>query len=966
MSEEIYTGGDPAVGSGERAGEAAAAPQGRVPDETAAQPAAQGRYARLTSETGGVRKLTGMYKNWFLDYASYVILERAVPHVVDGLKPVQRRILHAMKVIDDGRYNKVANIVGQTMQYHPHGDASIKDALVQLGQKDLLIDCQGNWGNILTGDEAAAGRYIEARLSKFALDVVFNKKTTEWMLSYDGRKEEPVTLPVKFPLLLAQGADGIAVGLASKILPHNFNELIHAAVAHLRGESFRLYPDFPTGGMIDVSRYNDGLRGGTVKVRAKISKIDKRTLAITEIPFTTTTESIKESIVKANEKGKIKIRRVDDNTAERVEIIVQVAPDESSDKTIDALYAFTDCEVSIAPNACVIWDEKPHFMGVSEILRRSADHTKSLLGQELEIRLRELNEAWHAATLERIFIENKLYQLIEGCKTREAAYAAVDKGLAPFKKLLRREVTLEDVQRLTELKFIRISRFDSERADNEIKSIEAEIERVRYDLDHLTDYAVAYFERIGEKYGKGRERRTELRSFDTIEAAKVAVTNAKLYVDRAEGFFGIGKSMKEAEFVCDCSDIDDVIVFTKEGRYLITKVSDKAFFDRNIYYIGVFKRNDERTIYNVLYRDGKNGPILMKRCAIKSVTRDKEYDITKGTPRSEIIYMSVNPNGEAEVLKVYFKPRPRLKRVIVDLDFSTLAIKGRQSQGNLFSRYGIHKIVLKERGASTLGSQQIWFDDDVHRLNAEGRGYALGAFKGDDKLLVWTPRTYYITGYDLQQHFPDDTLCVERYRPERVYAVCYFDREQNYYYLKRFQIESSDRTQHFLDEEGAGEFVCRTGCAGALLEVTYAGAQASRPVDTMEVDGFVGVKSHRAKGKRVTTYEVASLRFVEPDEPDEPGGGPAPEEGGPRDAADSAEGGAAGAASDTPAVEASGGSEAAGAMQATASAASDPAEAIELPEGPAPSAAASEVEFTIERPRGDRDEVIDVEQLDLF
>ena len=943
MSEEIYSNDDPAIGPEERA-----AADGSASEEEVVQPAAPGRYTRLTSETGGVRKLTGMYKNWFLDYASYVILERAVPHVGDGLKPVQRRILHAMKVIDDGRYNKVANIVGQTMQYHPHGDASIKDALVQLGQKDLLIDCQGNWGNILTGDEAAAGRYIEARLSKFASDVVFNKKTTEWMLSYDGRKEEPVTLPVKFPLLLAQGADGIAVGLASKILPHNFNELIHAAIAHLRGETFQLYPDFPTGGMIDVSRYNDGLRGGAVKVRAKISKIDKRTLAITEIPYTTTTESIKESIIKANEKGKIKIRRVDDNTAERVEIIVQVAPDESSDKTIDALYAFTDCEVSIAPNACVIWDEKPHFMGVSEILRRSAEHTRALLGQELEIRLHELNEAWHAASLERIFIENKLYQLIEGCKTREAAYAAVDKGLVPFKKLLRREVTLEDVQRLTELKFIRISRFDSDRADNEIKGIEAEIERVQHDLDHLTDYAVAYYERIREKYGKGRDRRTELRSFDTIEAAKVAVTNAKLYVDRAEGFFGIGKSMKDAEFVCDCSDIDDVIVFTKDGRYIITKVSDKAFFDKNIYYIGVFKRNDERTIYNILYRDGKNGPILMKRCAIKGITRDKEYDITKGTPKSEIIYMTVNPNGEAEVLKVYFKPRPRLKKVIVDLDFSTLAIKGRQSQGNLFSRYGIHKIVMKERGTSTLGSQQIWFDDDVHRLNSEGRGYALGAFKGEDKLLVWTPRTYYITGYDLQQHFPDDTVLVERYRPERIYAVCYFDREQNYYYLKRFTIESGDKTQFFLDEEGTGDFVCRTGRAGAQLEVTYAGVQASRPAERMDVDGFVGVKSHRAKGKRVTTFEVASLCFVEPDEPEEEPIGPVTEDDGPDDALRGDDGVTAGAVG-VSAEDAAG------------------AEGIELPEEPVVTPEVSDdVEFTIERPRGDQDDVIDVEQLNLF
>ncbi|MFR7965451.1 MAG: DNA gyrase/topoisomerase IV subunit A [Alistipes finegoldii] len=663
----------------------AAGPQGKA-----------GKFDRLTQDEGGVRKLTGMYKNWFLDYASYVILERAVPHVEDGLKPVQRRILHAMKVVDDGRYNKVANIVGQTMQYHPHGDASIKDALVQLGQKDLLIDCQGNWGNILTGDEAAAGRYIEARLSKFANEVVFNKKTTEWMLTYDGRKEEPVTLPIKFPLLLAQGSDGIAVGLASKILPHNFVELINACIAHLQGREFQLYPDFPTGGMADVSRYNDGLRGGAVKVRAKISKIDKRTLAITEIPYTTTTESIKDSIIKANDKGKIKIKKVDDNTADRVEIVIQVSPDESSDKTIDALYAFTDCEVSIAPNACLIWEDKPHFLGVSEILRRSAEHTKWLLGRELEIRLGELNEAWHAASLERIFIENKLYQLIEGSKSREEAYAAVDKGLEPFKKLLRREVTLSDVQRLTELKFIRISRYDSDKADNEIRQIEEDIKSTQYDLNHLTEYAVAYYERIRDKYGKGRERRTELREFDNIEATKVAVTNAKLYVDRAEGFFGIGKSMKDAELVCDCSDIDDVIVFTKDGRYVITKVSDKAFFEKGIYYIGVFKRNDERTIYNVLYRDGKNGPIMMKRCAIKAITRDKNTTSPRA-PKSEILYMSVNPNGEAEVLKIYFKPRPRLKEGDRGPRLSTLAIKGRQSQGNLFSRYGIHKIVLRAR-----------------------------------------------------------------------------------------------------------------------------------------------------------------------------------------------------------------------------------------------------------------------------
>ena len=835
------------------------------------QGVASGKFNRLFGDDNSVRKLTGMYKNWFLDYASYVILERAVPHAEDGLKPVQRRILHAMKCCDDGRYNKVANIVGQAMQYHPHGDASIKDALVQLGQKDLLIDCQGNWGNILTGDEAAAGRYIEARLSKFALDVVFNKKTTEWMRSYDGRNEEPVTLPIKFPLLLAQGTEGIAVGLASKILPHNFNELISACIAHLKGEDFQLLPDFPTGGLMDASRYNDGLRGGAVKVRARISKVDKRTLVITEIPFSTTSESIKESIIKANEKGKIKIKKVDDLTADKVEIVIHVANDESSDKTIDALYAFTSCEVSISPNSCVIIDEKPCFMGVKEILRRSADHTRSLLGLELKIKLGELNEAWHAASLERIFIENKLYQLIEGCRTREQAYEAVDKGLEPFKKLLRREVTMEDVQRLTELKFIRISRYDTDKADNEIKKIEEDIKSTQYDLDHLTDYAIAYYERIREKYGKGRDRRTEIREFDAIEATKVAVTNAKLYVDRAEGFFGIGKSMKDAEFVCDCSDIDDVIVILKDGRYVITKVSDKAFFDKNIYYIGVFKRNDERTIYNVLYRDGRGGAIMMKRCAIKSITRDKEYDLTKGTPKSEILYMSVNPNGEAEVLKIYFRPRPRLKKVISELDFSAVAIKGRQSQGNLFSRYSIHKIVVKEKGTSTLGGQNIWYDEDVRRLNTDGRGELIGEFKGDDKLVVWTSKNmYYITGFGVDQHFPDETIRVERYVPGTVYSVCYFDKEQNYFYMKRFQLEASEKMQSFLDEENNMEFVAMTSVEGATLKVEYTGAHATRPADEVDVDSFIGVKSHRAKGKRITTYQVASLTFIEPEPQPEP------------------------------------------------------------------------------------------------
>ena len=831
--------------------------------------APKGKYEALTSAEDDVRRLTGMYKNWFLDYASYVILERAVPHLEDGLKPVQRRILHAMKCVEDGRYNKVANVGGQAMQYHPHGDASIKDALVQLGQKGLLIDMQGNWGNILTGDEAAAGRYIEARLSKFALDVVFNKKTTEWMLAYDGRKEEPVTLPIKFPLLLAQGADGIAVGLASKILPHNFVELINASIAYLRGEEFMLVPDFQTGGIMDASNYNDGLRGGSVRVRARISKIDKRTLAITEIPYGTTSESIKESIIKANDKGKIKIKKVDDNTAEKVEIVIQVAADESSDKTIDALYAFTDCEVSISPNACVIVDNKPVFMGVSDILRHSTEHTKALLGKELEIKLHELNEAWHAASLERIFIENKLYQLIEGCRTREAAYEAVDKGLEPFKAKLRREVTLEDVQRLTELKFIRISRYDSDKADNEIKQIEKDIKQTQHDLDHLTDYAVAYFERIKSKYSEGKERRTEIREFDTIEAWKVASSNAKLYVDRAEGFFGFGKSMKDSEFVCDCSNLDDVIIILKDGRYKITKISEKAFFDKGIYYIGIYKRNDERTIYNMLYRDGRGGAIMMKRCAIKSVTRDKEYDLTKGTAKSELLYLSVNPNGEAEILKIYLRPRARLKKCIIDLDLSTLAIKGRQSVGNLVTRYPINKIVLKERCASTLGGQNIWYDEDVRRLNTDGRGMLLGEFKGEDKLVVWTAKNqYYITNFDVQQHFPDDTIRVERYISSRVYAVCYYDGEQNYYYMKRFQLEEGDKTQFFLEEGAPMRFESMTYRKGAQLEITFGGQHEQRPTEMVDVDEFIAIKSHRAKGKRLTTYEVATLRFIEPEEPE--------------------------------------------------------------------------------------------------
>ncbi|WP_298062432.1 DNA gyrase/topoisomerase IV subunit A [uncultured Rikenella sp.] len=823
----------------------------------------RGKYARLTDEAVAHR-LTGMYKDWFLDYASYVILERAVPHLDDGLKPVQRRILHSMKRMDDGRYNKVANIIGFTMQFHPHGDASIGDALVQLGQKDLLIDTQGNWGNILTGDSAAAPRYIEARLSKLALDVVFNPKTTEWMLSYDGRNQEPVTLPVKFPLLLAQGVEGIAVGLASKILPHNFIELLEASIAYLRGESFTLYPDFPTGGLIDCSKYNDGMRGGIVKVRARITKQDKRTLVISEIPYGKSTSAVIDSILKANEKGKIKIKRVDDNTAANVEIVVHLSGDVSPDKTIDALYAFTDCEVSISPNACVIEDKKPLFIGVSDMLRRSVENTKGLLKRELEIRLGELNEEWHLSSLERIFIENRIYNSIEECTTWESVLETIDRELTPFKAMLRREVTRDDIVKLTEIKIKRISRYDAFRADEQIRNIETEIAEVEHHLTTLTDYTIAYYQNILKKYGKGRERKTELRSFDTIEAAKVVVANAKLYVDRAEGFYGIGAGMKKEEFVCDCSDIDDVIIFNKQGKYTITKVSEKAFFSKNILYIGVFKRNDERTIYNVLYRDGLKGAIMMKRCAIKGITRDREYDITKGTAGSEVLYMSVNPNGEAETLKIYFKPRPRLKKLITDLNFGDLVIKGRQSQGNLFSRYAIHKIVMKERGASTLGGQNVWFDHDINRLNTEERGELLGEFSGDDRVVVFTKDAqYYTSGFDLGQHFPENLLFIEKYDPEKIYTVVYLDREQGLHYIKRFQAEQCDqRPQRFVEPEN--EFVTMNDDRYPVLQLQYGGKYNGRSPEVVDADEFIGVKSHRAKGKRLSNLTLDEVIWLEP------------------------------------------------------------------------------------------------------
>lgn len=823
----------------------------------------QDRLAKLTAKGSKKVQVSGMYQEWFLDYASYVILERAVPYLDDGLKPVQRRILHAMKRLDDGRYNKVANIIGFTMQYHPHGDASIGDALVQLGQKELLIDMQGNWGNILTGDGAAAPRYIEARLSKFALDVVFNPKTTSWMSSYDGRNQEPITLPIKFPLLLAQGVEGIAVGLASKILPHNFNELIDAAILYLKEKDFELYPDFPTGGYIDCSRYNDGLRGGAVKIRAKIEKLDKKTLAIRELPFGKTTPALIDSILKANDKGQIKIRKVDDNTAENVEILVHLAPGISPDKTIDALYAFTDCEISISPNSCVIFDDKPHFLGVKEILKASASRTQQLLTRELEIRLDELEEDWHLSSLEKIFIENRIYITIEECETWESVIETIDKGLDPFKKLLRRQVTRDDIIKLTEIKIKRISKFDSFKADEHIKGVEQEMDEVKNHLAHIVDYTIRYFQGIKRKYGKGRERKTEIRNFDSIEATRVIVANEKLYVNYQEGFFGTG--LKKEEYVGECSDIDEVIVILKNGKYTITKVSDKAFFGKNILHIAVYNRNDNRTIYNVLYRDGKGGPIMMKRCSITGVTRDKEYDLTKGADGSEILYMSCNPNGEVELLKVFLKPRPRLRNLIMELDFSQVAIKGRQAQGNIFTRYAIHKVQLKEVIGSTLGGIKVWFDWDVFRVNNDGRGELLGEFHNGDSLLVVSKSgEYYLSGIDPSTHFADDILMLQKYCEEKIFTALYYDGNQDFFYLKRFTFEPSEKAQSFISDGGDSKLVALSDDRFPCVQVTFGGKHSSREPEQIDAEEFIAVKGFKAKGKRVSSYEVKSVKFIEP------------------------------------------------------------------------------------------------------
>ena len=811
-----------------------------------------------------VTALSGMYQDWFLDYASYVILERAVPHISDGLKPVQRRILYSMKRMDDGRFNKVANIIGHTMQFHPHGDASIGDALVQLGQKEMLVESQGNWGNILTGDGAAAPRYIEARLSKFALEVTFNNKTTEWMSSYDGRNREPVTLPVKFPLLLAMGVEGIAVGLSSKILPHNFNELVDASVNYLQGKPFELYPDFPTSGMIDISKYNDGARGGVVKVRARIEKFDRKGLVITEIPFGRTTSSLIESIVKANDRGKIKIKKIDDNTAGGVEIVIQLQSGVSPDKTIDALYAFTDCELSISPNACVITDEnKPAFIGVSDILRHSADQTVKLLTKELEIRKAELEEEWHFSSLEKIFIEKRIYRDIEECETWEAVIAAIDNGLKPFRKLFRSEITRDDIIRLTEIKIKRISKYDSSRADEHIRGLEGELEEVANHLANIIPYAINYYRQIKKKYGKGRDRRTEIRSFETIEASKVVAANAKLYVNRQEGFIGTG--LKKDEYICDCSDIDDIIVIRKDGSYLITKVSEKQFVGKDVLHVQVFLRNDSRTIYNVAYQDGRDGPWYVKRCALTGLTRDKEYNLGKGTPGTRILYLSANPNGEAEVIRIYHKPKARLKKLTFEFDFGELAIKGRGSMGNILTRNAVHKITLKEKGLSTLGGRKLWFDDAVMRLNADGRGKFLGEFASEEMLLVVTRGGWFRTsGTDLSLHFEDDLLLLEKYRETKVFSAVYWDQEQEFYYVKRFAFEESDRLQCFIGDSEGSRLVSLTEVEYPRLEIKFGGKNEGRKQEIIEVAEFIGVKSFRAKGRRLSNYSVTDIRELEP------------------------------------------------------------------------------------------------------
>ena len=812
-----------------------------------------------------ITRVTGMYKDWFLDYASYVILERAVPAINDGFKPVQRRIMHSMKDLDDGRYNKVANIVGHTMQYHPHGDASIADAMVQIGQKDLLIDTQGNWGNILTGDSAAASRYIEARLSKFALDVVYNPKITDWQASYDGRKKEPVHLPVMFPLLLAQGAEGIAVGLSTKILPHNFNELIDASVKYLNGKRFTLLPDFPTAGIADASNYNDGLRGGKVRVRARISQLDKNTLVITEIPYGTNTSSLIDSILKANDKGKIKIKKIEDNTAAEVEILVHLPAGISPDKTIDALYAFTNCEMSISPLGCVIEDNRPLFIGVSEMLRRSTDNTVQLLKSDLEVKLNELEEQWHFASLERIFIENRIYRDIEEEETWEGVISAIDKGLQPHIKHLKRAITEEDIVRLTEIRIKRISKFDIDKAQQKIDALEAQIAEVKHHLENLIDYAIAYFERLKRDYGADRERLTELRAFDDVDATKVVIRNTKLYVNRAEGF--IGTSLKRDEYVCDCSDIDDVIVFTEEGNMMITKVDAKTFIGKDIIHVAVFKKKDKRTIYNMIYRDGSKGPSYIKRFSVTGITRDREYDLTNGNKGSKVWYFSANPNGEAEVVTIFLRQSGSIKKLKWDIDFAEILIKGRASKGNLVTKYSIKKIELKEKGLSTLKPRKIWFDDAVQRLNVDGRGELIGEFRGEDRILIINQSGIVKTIIpELSTHFDDDMIVMEKWIPKKPISAIYYDGEKDRYFVKRFLIENESREEIFISEHPNSqlEIVSTDWKPVAEVEFTKERNKDRKPNMMVNLEEFIAIKGIKALGNQLTTDKVNAINLLEP------------------------------------------------------------------------------------------------------
>ena len=823
-------------------------------------------------DAAAVHHLSGMYQNWFLDYASYVILERAVPHLGDGLKPVQRRILHSMKRMDDGRYNKVANIVGHTMQFHPHGDASIGDALVQLGQKDLLIDTQGNWGNILTGSSAAAPRYIEARLSKFALDTVFNPKTTDWKMSYDGRNKEPITLPVKFPLLLAQGAEGIAVGLSSKILPHNFCELCDAAISYLHDQPFALYPDFPTSGSIDVSKYNDGQRGGVIKVRAKIEKIDQKTLVIREIPFSKTSETLQDSIVKAIEKGKIKARKVEDLTAAEVEIQVHLAPGVSSDKTIDALYAFTDCEVSISPNCCVIEDNKPQFLTVSDVLRHSVDRTKDLIRQELEIRKGELLEQLHFQSLERIFIEERIYKdkKFEQAPNVDAVCEHIDERLTPYYPQMIREVTKDDILKLLEIKMQRILKFNKDKADELMARLKAEIDEIDRDLANLTEVTANWFQFLKDKYGKDHPRLTEIRNFDTIDSAKVAEANQKLYINRNDGFIGTG--LKKDEFVCNCSDLDDVIIFYKDGKYKIVRIAEKLFVGKNILYVNVFKKNDSRTIYNAVYRDGRKGACFIKRFNVTSMTRDKEYDLTQGTDGSRVMYFTANPNGEAEVIKVTLDPSQKVKKIFIEKDFSEVMIKGRASKGNLLTKYAVHRIGLKSHGHSTLGGRKVWFDLDVNRLNYDEHGQMLGEFFDDDQILVILKNgDYYLSNFDLNNHYEPNILRIEKYDADKVWTAVLYDADnQGYPYLKRFQMDASKKKQNWLSDNPASQLLLLTDTPYPRIKVTYGGADAFRGSEEIDAEQFIAVKGFKAKGKRLTTYPLDSLEELEPTRVPEP------------------------------------------------------------------------------------------------